>query len=80
MALTLGRSIDFFGKSDGRDKFAKTFQNWFKVLAWYVFIYTIYLHLSSFLSFIPLTVMMDNSIQVLSTTWCRGQILQINSV
>jgi len=35
MALTLGRSIDFFAKSDGRDKFAKTFQNWFKVMAWY---------------------------------------------
>lgn len=35
MALTLNRSIDFFAKSDGRDKFAKTFQNWFKVLAWY---------------------------------------------
>jgi hypothetical protein len=35
MALTLGRSIDFFAKSDGRDKFAKTAQNWFKTLAWY---------------------------------------------
>lgn len=35
-SITLDRSIKFFGKTDGRDKFAKTLQNYCRFLTWYL--------------------------------------------
>lgn len=36
LMLPMGKTIDYFNKSDGRDKLAKTIQNYCRVLDWYL--------------------------------------------